>query len=178
MPVSLEEDTEVISSDGKKVGKVKRVEEDDGYFIVYKKGFTTDEEIRVPLSAILPRKDDGSASSEPIMLNMSEETLKHGHEFVQGKPNSNFMHGIRESEPKLTTEKQLIHFEPVEPAEAPNKTGISSPPVTKQHQAILKPGEGTSTAALYSCDMCAAKFDKSEDLQTHRGESHNAPVNI
>ncbi len=177
MPISLEEDTEVISSDGKKVGKVKRVE-DDGYFIVYKKGLTTDEEIRVPLSAILPRKDDDSVSSESVMLNMSEETLKHGQEFVQGKPNSEFMHGIRESEPKLTAEKQLIHFEPVEQAEEPNKTGISSPPVAKQHQAILKPGEETSTAALYSCDMCAAKFDKSEELQMHRGESHKAPVNI
>lgn len=178
MPISLGKDTEVISSDGKKVGKVKRVEEDDGYFIVYKKGLITDEEIRVPLSAILPRKDDGSLSSEPIMLDMSEETLKHGHEFVQGKPNSNFMHGVTESESKLTAEKQVIHFEPVEAAEASNKTGISSPPVTKQHQAILKTDERISTAALYSCDMCAAKFDKSEDLQTHRGESHNAPVNI
>jgi hypothetical protein len=177
MPIPLEEDTEVISSDGKKVGKVKRIE-NDGYFIVYKKGLTTDEEIRVPLSAIIPRKDDGSVSTEPIMLNMSEETLKHGHEFVQGEPNSDFMHGIRESEPKLTAEKQLIHFEPVQPAEEPNKRGISSPPVAKQHQAILKPGEETSTATLYSCDMCAAKFEKSEELQMHRGESHKAPVNI
>jgi hypothetical protein len=177
MPISVEEDTEVISSDGKKVGKVKRVE-NDGYFIVYKKGLATDEEIRVPLNAILPRKDDGSVSSEPIMLNMSEETLKHGYEFIQGKPNSDFMHGIRESEPKLKTQKQLIHFEPVEPAEEPNKRGISSPPVAKQHQAILKPGEETNTAAHYTCDMCAAKFDKSEELQMHRSESHKAPVNI
>jgi sporulation protein YlmC with PRC-barrel domain len=176
MPISLEEDTEVITSDGKKVGKVKRIE-NDRYFIVYKKGLITDEEIRVPVSAILPRRD-GSFSSEPIRLNMSEETLKHGHGFVQGEPNSEFMHGIKESEPKLTLEKQLVHFEPVEPAEEPNKRGISSPPVAKQHQAVLKPGEETTTASLYSCDMCAAKFDKSEELQMHRGQSHKAPVNI
>src|SRR5215210_3775891 len=148
MPISLEEDTEVITSDGKKIGKVKRIE-NDSYFIVYKKGLLTDEEIRVPVSAILPRKD-GSVNSQPIRLNMREETLKHGYEFV---------HGIKESEPKLTLEKQLVHFEPVEPVEEPNKRGISSPPVSRQHQAVLKPGEESSiTTSLYSCDMCAAKF--------------------
>jgi hypothetical protein len=176
MPISLEEDTEVITSDGKKVGKVKRIE-NDSYFIVYKKGLITDEEIRVPVSAILPRKH-GSISGEPIRLNMSEETLKHGHEFVQGETNSEFMHGIKKSEPKFMLEKQLVHFEPVEPAEEPNKRGISSPPVAKEHRTILKPGEETTTATLYSCDMCAAKFEKSEELQMHRGESHKAPVNI
>jgi hypothetical protein len=175
MPISLEEDTEVITSDGKKIGKVKAMENED-YFIVYKKGLLTDEEFRVPISAILPGKD-GSVNNEPIRLNMSEETLKHGYEFVQSQPNSEFMHGIKESEPKLRLEKPLIHFEPVEPAEESNKRGISSPPVAKQHQAVLKPREdGTTT--LYSCDLCPAKFDKSEELQKHRGESHNAPVNI
>src|ERR671911_716192 len=175
MPISLEEDTEVITSDGKKIGKVKRIE-NDSYFIVYKKGLLTDEEIRVPVSAILPRKD-GSVNNESIRLNMSEETLKHGYEYVKSQPNSEFMHGIKESEPKLNLEKPLIHFEPVEPAEESNKIGISSPPVAKQHQAVLKRrDDGTTT--LYSCDMCPAKFDKSEELQEHRGESHNAPVNI
>jgi hypothetical protein len=175
MRISLEKDTEVVTSDGKKIGKVKRMENED-YFIVYKKRLLTDEEIRVPVSAILPRKD-GSVNNDSIRLNMSEETLKHGYEFVQNQPNSEFMHGIKESEPKFSLEKPLIHFEPMEPAEESNKRGISSPPVAKQHQAVLKPREdGTTT--LYSCDMCPAKFDKSEELQKHRGESHKAPVNI
>lgn len=177
MPISPEENTEVITSDGKKIGKVKRIE-NDTFFIVYKKGLLQDEEIRVPVSAILPRKDGSVNNSEPIRLNMSEETLKHGYEFVQGEPNSEFMHGIKESEPKIRLEKQLVHFEPVEPVEESNKRGISSPPVAKQHQAVLKQGEESTSTALYSCDMCAAKFDKSEELQKHRGESHNAPVNI
>ncbi len=176
MPISLEEDTEVITSDGKKIGKVKKLENNKDYLIVYKKGTLADEEIRVPVSAIQPRKDD-SVKSEPIRLNMSEETLKHGYEFVQGGPNSEFMHGIKESEPKYKLEKQVIRFEPVEPVEESNNRGISSPPVSKQHQAVLKPGE-ESTRTLYSCDMCAAKFDKSEELQKHRGETHKAPVNI
>ncbi len=176
MAILIEKDTEVITSDGKKIGKVKRIENED-YFIVYKEGLLADEEIRVPVSAILTRKD-GSVNSEPIRLNMSEETLKHGYEFVQGEPNSEFMHGIKESEPKFRLEKQIIHFEPVEPAEEPNNRGISSPPVTKQHQAVLKPGEESTTDTLYSCDMCPAKFDKSEELQKHRSESHKGPVNI
>jgi hypothetical protein len=176
MPISLEQDTEVVTSDGKKIGKVKRIE-NDSYFIVYKKGLLTDEEIRVPVSAISPRKY-GSVKSEPIRLNMSEQTLKHGYEFVRGKPNSEFVHGIKESEPKLTLEKQLVHFEPVEPIEEPNKRGRSSHPVAKKHQADLKPGEEGATTTLYSCDICAAKFDTSEELQKHRGESHKAPVNI
>jgi hypothetical protein len=175
MPISLEEDTEVITSDGKKIGKVRRIENED-YFIVYKKGLLTDEEIRVPVTAILTRKG-GSAHTEPIRLNMSEETLKHGFEFMQAEPNSEFMHGKKESEPKVSLEKQLLRFEPVVPADEANKTGISSPAVTEQHQAVFKPREdGTTT--LYSCDMCPAKFDKSEELQKHRGESHNAAVNI
>ena len=175
MPISLEEDTEVITSDGKKIGKVKRIENED-YFIVSKKGLLTDEEIRVPVTAVLARKGD-SADSEPIRLNMSEQTLKHGFEFVQAQPNSEFMHGKRESEPKVSLEKQVIRFEPVVPTEEANKTGISSPPVTKQHEAVLKSVED-STTSYYSCDMCPEKFDKSEELQRHRGESHKAPVNI
>jgi sporulation protein YlmC with PRC-barrel domain len=175
MPISLEEDTEVITSDGKKIGKVKTIENED-YFIVSKKGLLTDEEIRVPATAILARKGD-SADNEPIRLNMSEETLKHGFEFVQAQPNSEFMHGKQESEPKVSLQKQVIRFEPVVPTEEANKTGISSPPVTKQHEAVLKSDENDTTS-YYSCDMCPAKFDKSEELQRHRGENHKAPVNI
>src|SRR5215213_10136222 len=120
MPKSLEEGTEVITSDGKKIGKVKRIENED-YFIVSKKGLLTDEEIRVPVTAILTR-NGGSADNEPIRLNMSEETLKHGFEYVQAKPNSEFMHGKKESEPKVNLEKQLLRFEPAVPAEGANKT--------------------------------------------------------
>jgi hypothetical protein len=174
MPSSFEENTDVITLDGKKIGKVKKIE-NDGYFIVYRKGLLTDEEFRIPLSAVLTRGNI-SAKHEPIRLNMSEQTLKHGYQFVQAGPNSQFMHGIKESEPKVKLEKQVMHFEPVEPVEGPNKTGISSPPVSKQHQAVLKQGEESST--LYSCDMCPAKFNKAEDLQKHRSESHKAAFNI
>ncbi len=173
--MTLKEDAEVITSDGKKIGNVKRIE-NENYFLVYKKGILTDEEIRVPISAIMAGKDR-SSNNEPIRLNMTEESLKHGREIVKGQPNSEFMHGIKESEPKLGPQKQVIHFEPVEPAEESKSWGVSSPPVTGDHQAVLKPGD-ENNRTLYSCDMCPAKFDNSEELQKHRGESHKAPVNI
>ena len=173
--MSLKEDAEVITSDGKKIGNVKRKENED-YFLVYKKGLLTDEEFRVPVSAIVPEKD-GSSNNKQIRLNMTEESLKHGHEIVKGQPNSEFMHGMRESEPKLGPQKQVIHFDPVEPAEESKNWGVSSPPVTGDHQAVLKPDD-ENNRTLYSCDMCLAKFDNSEELQKHRGESHKAPVNI
>jgi hypothetical protein len=72
-------------------------------------------------------KENISGNGKPIVLNMSEQTLKHGYQFVQAEPNSQFMHGIKESEPKVKLEKEVMHFEPVEPAEEPNRTGISSP---------------------------------------------------
>jgi sporulation protein YlmC with PRC-barrel domain len=175
MHMSLKEDAEVITSDGKKIGNVKRKENED-YFLVYKKGLLTDEEVRVPVSAIVPEKD-GSSNNKQIRLNMTEESLKHGREIVEGQPNSEFMHGLRESEPKLGPQKQVIHFDPVEPAEESKNWGISSPPVTGDHQAVLKQGD-EHNRTLYSCDMCLAKFDNSEDLQKHRGEIHKAPVNI
>jgi hypothetical protein len=173
--MTLKEDDEVVTSDGKKIGNVKRIENED-YFLVYNKGILTDEEIRVPISAILPRKGD-SSDAEPIRLNMTEESLKHGREIVKGRPNSEFMHGKKQSEPKLWGEKQVIHFDPVEHAEESKKWGMSAPPVKGDHQAVLK-ADGETSHSLYSCDMCPAKFDSTEQLQKHRGELHKAPVNI
>jgi hypothetical protein len=173
--MTVKEDDEVITSDGKKIGNVKRIENED-YFLVYKKGILTDEEIRVPVSAIVHR-EDGSSNREPIRLNMTEETLKHGREIIKGQPNSEFMHGKRESELKLGLQKQVIHFDPVEHAEESKKSGISAHPVEGDHQAVLKPDD-KNKRTLYSCDMCPAKFESSEELQHHRGESHKAPINI
>ncbi len=173
--MTLKEDVEVITSDGKKIGNVKRIE-NENYFLVYKKGILTDEEIRVPISAILPG-NRSSKNNEPIRLNMTEDSLKHGREIVEGRPNSELIHGKKESEPKLGPQKQVVHFDPVEHAEESKKWGISAHPVRGDHQAVLKPDEETNRT-LYSCDMCPAKFDSSEELQKHRGESHKAPVNI
>ena len=178
MRIRIEENTDVISLDGKKVGKLRRVENDD-YFIVYKKGVVTDEEFRIPTSAILTGQDNihgNPSDGNSIRLSMSEEALKHGYEFIQGHANSEFMHGIKNSEPKTSSGKQIIHFEPSEPEDHSNKTGICASPVSKKHQAVSE--ENGKSSDLYSCDMCPAKFDKADELQKHRGESHKSPVNI
>src|ERR671933_1660212 len=176
MPISFDENTEVVSLDGKKVGKLRRMENDD-YFIVYKKGVLRDEEFRIPTSAALTEQDNSSsANGNVIRLNMSEEALKHGYEFVKGRPNSDFMHGIEKSQPKASREKEVIHFDPSEPADESNKTGMSSPPISKQHQAVSR--ERSDRLNLYSCDMCSSKFNDANELQKHRGESHKAPMNI
>jgi len=176
MTITIDEGTEVVSSDGKKVGRVKRIENEQ-YMVVYKKGLLTDEDIRIPLTAILPRGKH-SAFDEPVRINMTEESLKHGFEYVKGKPNSDFVHGINDSEKKLELGKQVIHFEPLQSAEGSNETEISPNSVSKQHQAVLKPSEQGGTSSLYSCDMCVEKFKDSGELQKHRGEIHKAAVNI
>ena len=61
MHMTLKEDAEVITSDGKKIGNVKRIENED-YFLVYKKGFLTDEEIAQVLTYI--RQGFGNEASD------------------------------------------------------------------------------------------------------------------
>lgn len=173
--MTIREGDEVVTSDGKKIGSVKRVE-NEGYFLVYKKGILTDEEVRIPVNAVMPR-NPSSSDKEPIRLNMTEESLKHGREIVRGQPNSEFMHGKKDSEPKLGLQKQVVHFEPVQHAEESKKQGISSPPVDADHQAVMKPDDKTNRT-LYTCDMCSAKFNNPQELQEHRSEAHKAPVNI
>ncbi len=174
--MTIKEGDEVVTSDGKKIGNVKRIENGD-YFLVCKKGILTDEEMRIPISAALPKNRGSSRNDEPVRLNMTEESLKHGREIVTGRPNSEFIHGREDSEPKLGLQKQVVHFDPVEHTEESKKRGISAPPVNADHQAVLKPDDKTNRT-LYTCDMCTAKFNRSSDLQRHRGESHKAPVNI
>ena len=176
MTVTINEGTEVISSDGRKVGRVKKIE-NERFMVVYKKGILTDEEIRIPLTAILPR-GRYDASHEPVRVNMTEDSLKHGFEYLRGKPNSDFVHGMKDSEKKLELGKQVIHFEPLQSAEGSSETGISPTSVSEQHQAVLKPNQLGKTSSLYSCDMCVEKFEDSGELQKHRGESHKAAVNI
>lgn len=151
----------VYTLDGKNVGRVTEV--DTEYFTTQKKGLLTDEEYRVPLdgiSHIEPPKDDIVI----IRLALNEEQLKHGFEFVKGKPNSEFVSGKDESELKVPTEKQVIHYEAMHSLEE----NIANGPST----------EGLPQIVEYSCDMCAKKFDDADRLQEHRAEVHKGPTGI
>ncbi len=155
------ENSKVYTSDGKSAGKITKVNTE--YFTTYKKGLVTDEEYRIPLDAISsvqPANDDASI----VRLALTEDQLKHGYEFVKGKPNSEFVSGEEESEPKVPFEKQLIHYEAMKPLE--------------ENIAIAPPTEGLPQNIEYSCDMCAEKFDDANSLQKHRAEIHKGPVGI
>lgn len=153
------ENAKVYTSDEKNVGEVVQVDEE--YFTSLKKGLVVNEEYRIPLDAI---SDISAGDGVPIVrLALSKEQLKHGHEFVKGRPNSEFVSGRSESEPKIPLEKQVIRYEAARPLEG----NIAIAP-----ESELPPG------GRYSCDMCDEKFDDADSLQGHRGKVHKGPVGV
>ena len=162
---------DVLTSDGKKIGRVQEIGED--WILVYKKGLISNEEFRIPLSAIA--KSESSNAPSQIALNLTEEQLKHGYEFLQAKPNSDFMHGLTKSEPKIMIEKQTIHYEPSIDADADNSLTDGSMPIPVNQDRI---NNQYSTPDYYACDMCDSQFSQADQLQKHRAEQHNAATNI
>jgi hypothetical protein len=147
---------EVYTLEGKSVGRIKEI--DSSYFTAFKRGIVTDEEFRIPMSAISSVESEGGSTR--IRLSLKEEQVKHGFEFAKGKPNSEFMHGTAESEPKIPDERQLIHYEPTQGAE---ETATSKRP---------------PDASEYLCDMCDEKFASPAELQEHRAARHKAPTGV
>ena len=155
------ENAEVYTLDERNVGKIIKV--DSEYFTSRKSGFFSDAEYRIPLdtiSHIETVKNDQSI----VRIKLNEEQLKHGHEFVKGKPNSEFVSGRTNSEPKLPSEKPIIHYEAIEPLE--------------ENISISSPTEGLPHQVRYSCDMCEANFDRADNLQEHRLKEHKGPIGI
>ena len=160
LPMTLE-NAEVYTLDERNVGKIIKV--DSEYFTSRKSGLISDTEYRIPLdtiSHIETMKSDQSI----VRIKLNEEQLKHGHEFVKGKPNSEFVSGRAKSEPKLPSEKPIIHYEAIEPLE--------------ENISISSPTEGLPHQVRYSCDMCEANFDKADNLQEHRFKEHKGPIGI
>jgi hypothetical protein len=159
--MTLLEDAEVYTLDGKSAGRIVEVNEE--YFTSRKTGFVSDEEYRIPLDAISyiePAKGDMII----IRLALNEKQLKHGYEFIRGKPNSEFVSGKVESEPKLISEKPMIHYEAIEPLE--------------ENISLYSPTEELPHEVKYSCDMCKEKFDNADTLQRHRAIAHRGPIGI
>lgn len=63
-----------------------------------KRGIVTDEDFRIPMSAISAVESHGNATV--VRLNLKEDQVKHGNEFAKGRPNSEFASRAAESEPK------------------------------------------------------------------------------
>lgn len=157
----------VYTSDGKDAGRV--TEADEEYFTSSRKGVVTDEEFRIPLGAIArvePAEGGSSGGDAVVRLALDEEQLKHGYEFVKGRPNSGLVKGRTGSELKLPLQKQVIRYEAL-------RADGNDAPATAAAPAADLPRD-----AEYSCDMCAEKFGGADDLQRHRSEAHGGPVGI
>jgi hypothetical protein len=149
-------DAEVYTLEGKRVGRIKEI--NSSYFTTFKRGLVTDEEFRIPMSAISAVENHGNATV--VRLNLKEEQVKHGYEFTKGRPNSEFASGAAESEPKIPLEKQVIHYESSHLAEA------------------SRTADRPTAISEYLCDMCDEKFDSPSKLQEHRAVRHKAPTGI
>jgi hypothetical protein len=149
---------EVQAANGEDVGKVIAV--NDSYFTTRKSGLLSDEEYRIPISAILRVSPKNNLPT--VWLSIKMEQLRHGYEFGNEKPNSEVVHGTADTSFNVPTEKPLIRYEAAPPAVRDSKVGESN----------------LSSKPEYICDMCTAHFDSADDLQSHRGDAHKAPVGI
>jgi hypothetical protein len=158
------EDAIVYTLDGKKIGKVTKVDTD--YFIVYKKGLIGDEEFRIPVAAVSTYNTNADTLS--ITLNLEEEDVKHGFEYAtDNRPNSDIVSGKSDIGYQIPLKKQVVHYEAFpqfEEKEAPSSYSSSTDKLPKDSQ--------------YICDMCMEKFDDSGILQKHRAEKHSAPTGV
>jgi hypothetical protein len=153
------EGSRVYTSDKKSAGRITWV--GGRYFTSFRRGLMVDEEYRIPLDAIESPAADGR---QAVRLALTREQLKHGYEIVQGEPNSELVSGRAQSELKIPSRKQVIHYEPAILLDE----NISIPPST----------EGLPDRVEYSCDMCAQKFGDSAGLQEHRAKAHSGPTGI
>lgn len=169
MKFQNESSKDVITSDGKKIGKAYGTDDHD-HLLVYKKGLLSDEQFKIPISAIIEEYDE--ISKDSIKLKLTEEQLKHAYKFLAAEPNSEFMHGKAESEPKLQLKKQVVQYEPPVSADTDNTLTVGSSPIP------IKEGQGYSIPEGYRCDMCAANFNDVDLLEKHRSQAHKAPTNI
>lgn len=123
----------------------------------------SDEKYRIPRDAI-PHIEPAGNNIIIIRPTSNEKQLTHGYGFARGKPNSKFVCGQAESEPKFPSEKPLVRYEAIEPLEE----NISS------SSSI----EGLPKNIVYSCGTYDEKFDDTESLEEHRGKVHKGPVGI
>lgn len=160
---------QVVTSDGKNLGTVKS--SDSNSLIVSKKGILRDEEFHIPINAVSRynrrsedvREDDNDRPN--IILNLSEEEVKHGFEFVgNNKPNSDLISGKSDSGYKIGL-KETIRYEAFMPDSDKNVNPASSIDKLPSKQE-------------YICDMCMQKFHDSNELQDHRKDLHSAAVGI
>src|SRR5918995_558903 len=113
MPSDKYKNAQVMTSDGKIIGTVKSSDTDS--LLIFKNGPLRDEEFHVPITAVshYDRKSgevrEGDNSTSNIKLNLSEDEVKHGFEFIgKSKPNSDLISGKSDSTYNVGLQKQTV----------------------------------------------------------------------
>jgi hypothetical protein len=127
---------QVVTSDGKKIGTVKSI--DSNSLVVFKKGLIRNEEFHIPTIAVSHYVSRSGKDTEDnriskirtdsvsIKLNLSENEVKHGYEFVgDNKPNSNLVSGKTNSGYNIGL-KETVRYE----ALVPNSEKILDPAIS------------------------------------------------
>ena len=158
----------VVTSDGKNMGTVKSSDSDS--LMVFKKGVLRDEEFHVPITAVSHYDrgsgDDGdNNSTSKIILNLSEDEVKHGFEFTgDSRPNSDLVSGKSDSGYNIGL-RETVRYEAFMPDAEKN---VNPAPSTDKLPSKQE----------YICDMCMRKFHDSSKLQDHRKDLHSAATGI
>src|ERR687897_2440102 len=116
MPPDVYRNAHVITSDGKNIGTVRF--SDSNFLFIFKSGLLRDEEFHVPITAISHYDKQSGGAKEVsddeinIRLNLSEDEVKHGFEFVgKNKPNSDLISGRSGSSYDIGLEKESVRYE-------------------------------------------------------------------
>ena len=165
------EGAEVHTADGKKIGNV--LYKDDDILVVVNKGLLTNEEFRIPTNSIISYEIGKDPTNIVVRISLDKEKLKHGVEFLRGKPNSDFISGKLESEPILPTEKQVIRYETIIQPDDSHESAS-----TKNLDAYNSNYNTENKPSEYACDMCPEKFENSENLHSHKSEFHKMATDI
>ena len=170
MPPDEYKNAHVFTSDGKNIGTVRF--SDSNFLFIYKSGLLKDEEFHVPITAIshYDKESDGVKEirddEKKIRLNLSEDEVKHGFEFVgKNKPNSDLISGRSGSSYDIGLEKESVLYEAFSSDIEKNVNPASSTDKLPSEEE-------------YICDLCMQKFNGSGELQTHRKNQHSAATGI
>jgi len=147
---------EVYTLEGKRVDRIKEI--NISYFTAFKRGLVTDEEFRIPISAISAVENHGGATVR--RLSLKEERVEHGNEFAKVRPNSEFVSEAARSGSKIQVEKQVIHYESAHAA------------------GEIRTADRPPAISEYLSNMCDEKFGSPSKLQQHRAVQHKAPSGI
>ena len=169
MPSDVYKNVQVITSDGKNIGTVKW--SDSNSLLIFKSGPLRNEEFHVPVTAVshYDRKSgevrEGDSRSN-IILNLSEEEVKHGFEFMgKNKPNSDLISGKSDSTYNIGLQKETVRYEAFRLNSEKNVNPASSTDKLPSEEE-------------YICDLCMQKFYGSNELQEHRKNQHSAATGV